>query len=491
MDETPQLLTCSVCKGPLSSKAKVCPHCGHPFADVLRREKRKETTTAIKNHLNKTTKTASVMIIQAGLFIAKVVAVCLGIGVAVGIGFGLFLQIFILQKSASNNGATALIALCAFLPVCFHLPSIYLSKALFGAKTAVIINRFLIVLTGAGAIVIAEPFKSILWESALFGPPVFSARIFVAYLGCITILLGWTIFLVVLSKKHGSKLLQHQKPNNRVFVKFARSLNVTAVGFLICLSIVFAAYCFLISLSMLRYPISARATGETQTTSVLCHFLESVEQDIAPVLSLKRKAAFGNVVAQFLLGQWYVREFSNHESNEKAARLFLMAAMSGHADSQYQIGCCYIEGRGVPCDPHQACSWFHKASKQGQNQALCVIENYTVLNKSLNAHAESFEQIIQRNYELSRGILPRQTSNIPSNSYSTNIGQDVYERSVKMAHFRDALSSNPDANIPDWKIHLALPTLSGGTLVPVNEERNALRKWLEFYNRADFSFPPQ
>ena len=48
-------------------------------------------------------------------------------------------------------------------------------------------------------------------------------------------------------------------------------------------------------------------------------------------------------------------------------------AVAGDADAQFNLGQAYKLGRGVPLDPAQAESWFHKAALQGHLQAE---ENY-------------------------------------------------------------------------------------------------------------------
>ena len=41
-----------------------------------------------------------------------------------------------------------------------------------------------------------------------------------------------------------------------------------------------------------------------------------------------------------------------------------MAALQGDPDGQYNLGVCYIEGRGVGVDCAEAASWFRRAAEQ-------------------------------------------------------------------------------------------------------------------------------
>ena len=52
-----------------------------------------------------------------------------------------------------------------------------------------------------------------------------------------------------------------------------------------------------------------------------------------------------------------------------AYRLFKPMAQQGHAESQYNLGGMYAEGRGVPQDYGEATKWFRKAAEQGNAMA--------------------------------------------------------------------------------------------------------------------------
>jgi S1-C subfamily serine protease len=53
----------------------------------------------------------------------------------------------------------------------------------------------------------------------------------------------------------------------------------------------------------------------------------------------------------------------------KLAELREMAAMQGHAPSQFNLGLMYLEGEGVPKDNVKAAEWWRKAAEQGLAEA--------------------------------------------------------------------------------------------------------------------------
>ena len=49
-------------------------------------------------------------------------------------------------------------------------------------------------------------------------------------------------------------------------------------------------------------------------------------------------------------------------------------AEQGYADAQYLLGLIYIEGRGTPPDPVQACYWLSRAVAQGDRDATLLLQ---------------------------------------------------------------------------------------------------------------------
>ena len=53
----------------------------------------------------------------------------------------------------------------------------------------------------------------------------------------------------------------------------------------------------------------------------------------------------------------------------KAFEGFRAKAEKGDALAQFETGCCYDAGVGVPKDLVEAVRWYHKAAEQGDNLA--------------------------------------------------------------------------------------------------------------------------
>lgn len=50
-------------------------------------------------------------------------------------------------------------------------------------------------------------------------------------------------------------------------------------------------------------------------------------------------------------------------------------ARKGWAPAQYNLACCYQDGKGVERDAKKAAKWFGEAAKQGHREAQCSLAN--------------------------------------------------------------------------------------------------------------------
>jgi TPR repeat protein len=73
--------------------------------------------------------------------------------------------------------------------------------------------------------------------------------------------------------------------------------------------------------------------------------------------------------AQFQLGACYLLGRGFPEDEVKASKWVLMAAEQGHAQAQWNLGTAYQMGMGVPEDITKAAEWFLKAAEQGYTHA--------------------------------------------------------------------------------------------------------------------------
>ena len=47
--------------------------------------------------------------------------------------------------------------------------------------------------------------------------------------------------------------------------------------------------------------------------------------------------------------------------------------IKGNADAQYNLGCCYRDGHGVPQDHAAKLKWWRNAAEQGYAKAQCIL----------------------------------------------------------------------------------------------------------------------
>jgi uncharacterized protein len=86
----------------------------------------------------------------------------------------------------------------------------------------------------------------------------------------------------------------------------------------------------------------------------------------ASVATLKKRAAQGEVEAQFTLGVLYSKGEGVPQDETEALKWFRLAAAQGHARAQLNLGLLYATGEGVPQDEAEALKWFRLAAAQGE-----------------------------------------------------------------------------------------------------------------------------
>jgi MinD-like ATPase involved in chromosome partitioning or flagellar assembly/TPR repeat protein len=82
----------------------------------------------------------------------------------------------------------------------------------------------------------------------------------------------------------------------------------------------------------------------------------------------ERAAQGGNVAAMHDLGVYLAREGAERD-DAGAFRWFRQAAEFGFADSQFNLGVLYQDGRGVTANPAEALFWFLLAARNGDGEA--------------------------------------------------------------------------------------------------------------------------
>ena len=88
------------------------------------------------------------------------------------------------------------------------------------------------------------------------------------------------------------------------------------------------------------------------------------------VKTYRLEAARGNADAQYELGVCYIKGKGVGKDIAEAAKWWQKAANQGHADAQFQLGCLYYQGEGVKVNLPEAVNLWRKAAAQGQADAL-------------------------------------------------------------------------------------------------------------------------
>jgi len=115
---------------------------------------------------------------------------------------------------------------------------------------------------------------------------------------------------------------------------------------------------------------------------------------------LKEAAEQGDAESQFKLGQCHQNGRGVKQDDAKAAQWYRKAAEQRHAGAQFKLGQCYQNGEGVKQDDAEAAKWYRKAAKQGQpdaefNLGECyyaghgVVQNYS---QAANWYRKAAEQ---------------------------------------------------------------------------------------------------
>jgi TPR repeat protein len=90
-----------------------------------------------------------------------------------------------------------------------------------------------------------------------------------------------------------------------------------------------------------------------------CTEVETREQRFADT---EKKAAGGNVQAQYTLGLMYEQGYGVTQDKSRAVLCYRKAAEEGHVQAQYRLGYLSRHGQGVPRNLQQAALWYEKAA---------------------------------------------------------------------------------------------------------------------------------
>jgi TPR repeat protein len=100
-------------------------------------------------------------------------------------------------------------------------------------------------------------------------------------------------------------------------------------------------------------------------------------------MRIEMEADQGSARAQFNLGVCYMLGRGVERNEREAAKWFRKAAELGDVHAQFNLGLCCDEGQGVERDEREAAKWYRKAAEQGDadaqfNLGLCYAEGQGV-----------------------------------------------------------------------------------------------------------------
>ena len=126
-----------------------------------------------------------------------------------------------------------------------------------------------------------------------------------------------------------------------------------------------------------------------------CTGVETREQKFA---NTEKKAAGGNVQAQYTLGLMYEQGYGVTQDKYQAALCYRKAAEKGHAQAQYRLGYLYHNGQGMPRDLRQAAEWYAKAAEQRDVPAQADMGNMHLVGEGVPKDISKAEYLRLRNY---------------------------------------------------------------------------------------------
>lgn len=114
---------------------------------------------------------------------------------------------------------------------------------------------------------------------------------------------------------------------------------------------------FFVAMTMFLYGSLIKA--DTLKESIAEHYRGN---HVHALKLLQPIAEKGNVIAQGLLGQMYLRGEGVTQDYQQALKWCRLAAIQGNVNAQANLGLMYGHGKGVNQDYHEAVKWYRLAA---------------------------------------------------------------------------------------------------------------------------------
>ncbi|MGZ4995606.1 MAG: tetratricopeptide repeat protein [Methylobacter sp.] len=120
--------------------------------------------------------------------------------------------------------------------------------------------------------------------------------------------------------------------------------------------------------------LKCAADNGTHYKTMIC--FDSIKHDICIALApddieLLEAADGGDAKAQNDLALLFLE----HDKVKSAVYWLELAAKQNFTDAMHLLGCCYLEGNGLPKDDNLAMMWIAKAASMGHTIALAQIQS--------------------------------------------------------------------------------------------------------------------
>jgi TPR repeat protein len=116
-------------------------------------------------------------------------------------------------------------------------------------------------------------------------------------------------------------------------------------------------------------PSDARASSTADPQAKLASV--ALPSDEPATLAAKKQAKRAKRAKRKQLEQWFceANDCADDGDDEKAFKLYRMAAEQGHVNALFSLGCCYREGEGVPNNADAQFECFRDAAEKGHADA--------------------------------------------------------------------------------------------------------------------------
>ncbi|KAG2386476.1 hypothetical protein C9374_002220 [Naegleria lovaniensis] len=126
-----------------------------------------------------------------------------------------------------------------------------------------------------------------------------------------------------------------------------------------------------------------KAPGDSYNLKTVMEYLEGLHYNSIEIEWAQKTANQGNVVAQFLLGQFYYYGHDVSQDYTIAFEWTQKSANEGFTVAQWYLGLLYEDGCGVSQDYSKAIEWIEKSAIQGNAEAQLLLGESYFLGKGV------------------------------------------------------------------------------------------------------------